>query len=114
MPPAAGARKTGKLRQSAQHDLTVYALAAGAAGVGVLALAQPSTAEIIYTSAHQTIRPNHRFAIDLNHDGITDFTIQNIFRDGGSRSFLSPLEDGGSTRRRRSNRIQRPLSQPRP
>jgi hypothetical protein len=81
MPRAAEARKAVKLRQSVNHDLTVYALAASAAGVGVLALAQPAAAEIVYTSTHQTIRPNHMFAIDLNHDGKIDFTIDNIFRE---------------------------------
>jgi hypothetical protein len=75
------ARKTAKLRPSVNHDLTVYALAASAAGVGALVLAQSAAAEVIYTSAHQTIRPNHIFAIDLNHDGMTDFTIQNRFRE---------------------------------
>jgi hypothetical protein len=79
--PRVAARKTVKLRQSVHHDLTVYALAASAAGVGALALAQPAAAEIIYTSEHQTIRTNHIFAIDLNHDGTTDFTIENRFRE---------------------------------
>jgi hypothetical protein len=81
VPPAAAARKTVKLRPSVHHDLTVYALAASAAGVGVLAIAQSSAAEVIYTSAHQNIRPYHMFAIDLNHDGKTDLAIENIFRE---------------------------------
>jgi len=36
----------------------MYALAASAAGVGALALARPSEAEIVYTPAQVTIRIN--------------------------------------------------------
>lgn len=53
----------------------MYALAAGTAGVGALALAQPSEAEVVYTKVNHTIGRNSHYAIDLNHDGITDFTI---------------------------------------
>jgi hypothetical protein len=49
----------------------MYALAASAAGVGVLALARPAEAKIIYTPANQSIGPITY--LDLNHDGITDF-----------------------------------------
>jgi hypothetical protein len=56
----------------------MYALAASAAGVGVLALAQCAEAKIVYTPLHKVIRPNHRYLIDLNHDGKPDFAIQNI------------------------------------
>ena len=36
----------------------LYALAAGAAGVQLLALAPPAEAEIVYTGAHQAIGRN--------------------------------------------------------
>jgi len=49
----------------------MYALAASAAGVGVLALAQPAEAKIIYTPADESIGPITY--LDLNHDGINDF-----------------------------------------
>jgi hypothetical protein len=55
----------------------MYALAAGAAGVGLLAAAPPAEAKIIYTPAHRVITPKHSFNIDFNHDGITDFRIAN-------------------------------------
>ncbi len=54
----------------------MYTLAATAAGVGVLALAQPSEAEIIYTPANVTIGTNQEYGLDLNNDGIVDFTIK--------------------------------------
>jgi hypothetical protein len=55
--------------------LNAYALAAGAAGVSMLALTLPSEAEIIYTPANQTIGRLGRYELDLNHDGIIDFVI---------------------------------------
>jgi hypothetical protein len=68
------------MSDSLHQKLSLYALAAGAAGVELLAMSRPAVCEVVYTPAHQVIRPNQLFAIDLNHDGITDFTIQNIRR----------------------------------
>src|SRR4029077_2166715 len=78
----AQSRKLVPLSHSLQRDLTLYALAAGAAGVSVLALAQSSEAEVMYTAVHHTISQGQKYALDLNHDGLTDFTIQNLFREG--------------------------------
>jgi hypothetical protein len=69
-------RKPAKLTESTNRQLTMYALAASAAGVGVLALVQPSEAKIVYTPTHKTIRVHQHYNLDLNHDGITDFTLQ--------------------------------------
>jgi hypothetical protein len=55
----------------------MYALAATAAGVGMLALAQPAEAKIIYTPTHRTIKTHDILHLDLNHDRIGDFTISN-------------------------------------
>jgi len=73
-------RKTANLPESVRQQLNGYALAATAAGVGVLALAQPAEARIVYTPVHQVIHKNSYFGIDLNHDGIVDFTIFNSAR----------------------------------
>ena len=70
-------RKTAELPRSLHQQLNMYALAAGAAGVGLLAAAPPADAKIIYTPAHRVITPKHSFNIDFNHDGITDFRIAN-------------------------------------
>jgi hypothetical protein len=72
-------RKTADLTEPVHHQLNMYAIAAGAAGVGVLALAQPVEAKIVYTPAHRVIGPDSSYLLDLNHDGITDFTITNIY-----------------------------------
>jgi hypothetical protein len=72
-------RTPSKLSESLHQRLNSYALAASAAGVGMLALTQPLEAKIVYTKAHQQIAPNTQFNLDLNHDGITDFTIANRY-----------------------------------
>jgi hypothetical protein len=70
-------KNTVNLPSSVHHQANLYALAAAAAGVGILALAEPSEAEIIYTPAHVTIAPNRTLGLDLSNDGTVDFTIQN-------------------------------------
>jgi hypothetical protein len=67
------------LSPALQQRLNSYALAASAAGVGVLAVTQPAAAKIIYTAAHAVITRNHAIALDLNHDGKKDFTFQETF-----------------------------------
>lgn len=73
-------RKTANLSDSVQRQLNKYALAAGAAGVGVLALGQMAEAKIVYTPARTNIAPNHVIPLDLNHDGIVDFAFKDVSR----------------------------------
>lgn len=72
--PESTTRNPTELISKLDRRLLAYAAAAGAAGVSLLALAQPSLAEVVYTPTHQ---PQHdgKMLIDLNNDGITDFTI---------------------------------------
>jgi hypothetical protein len=75
-------RIPSQLSKSLDTKLKHYALAASAAGAGLLA-ASPAEARVIYTAANEAIPYNEApVAIDLNHDGINDFT-------------LSALETGG-------------------
>ena len=53
--------------------MKLYSIAAAAAGVGMLALAQPVTAEVIITKKHIPINAGSPVSIDLNRDGIPDF-----------------------------------------
>jgi hypothetical protein len=64
-------RASVRISDSLHRQLNMYALAASAAGVGVLALAEPAEAKIFYTPAHVQIIGN--VYLDLNHDGINDF-----------------------------------------
>ena len=72
--------------------LNMYTLAASAAGVGMLAMVQPAEGKIIYTPAHKTIRLHQHFNLDLNHDGITDFTLQVKSTQTRGTSRFSTLE----------------------
>src|SRR5689334_6169667 len=73
-----GTRKTFvNLSEPISRQLNMYALAASAAGVGVLALSQASDAKIVYTKTHRVIKLDQHYDIDLNHDGIADFRLSN-------------------------------------
>ncbi len=76
------------------HRLSMYALAASAAGVGIIALAQPGEAKIVYTKANKRIGPNTTLHLDLNHDGITDFDLKDTYSTssaGGAFGALSAV-----------------------
>lgn len=84
-----------KLSDSLQKQLGVYAMAATAAGVGIGALAPPAEAKIVYTPAHEKLSSNE-FALDLNHDGVTDFTLIGQFIYGrGTRCGVFVTAPGG-------------------
>jgi len=70
------------LKSNLERSLLVYAGAAGAAGAGVLALASPADARIVYTPADAKI--GNGISIDPNHDGTVDFTLQILSGENGS------------------------------
>jgi hypothetical protein len=79
---------SSNLSDSIHQQLNMYALAASATGVGILALAQPAEAKIVYTPAHVKFGNNSAIHIDLNHDGINDFTLQDTyFRTTGNNAW---------------------------
>src|ERR1700722_12919299 len=63
------------LSDSLSHRLNSYALLASAAGVGMLALAQPAQAKIVYTKTHQKLLLKNPNFLDLNNDGVIDFSL---------------------------------------
>lgn len=67
-------RSPVKLPESTHHQLNMYALAAGATGMSLLVLAQPSEARIVYTPDHHKLT-HGQLLIDLNHDGVVDFLL---------------------------------------
>jgi len=107
MSPSTGqTRKSVKLSQPLHRDLTRYALAAGAAGVSVLALSSRSEAQIVYTPAHEMIGRNGQILIDLNHDGITDVIIREVSYGGtfpGNELEAAPNTGKGAIRVRFGN-----------
>lgn len=76
------------LPDSLHRQLNMYARAAGAAGVGALALAQGAEAKIVYTPANLKIVQNGGLiTFDLNHDGIADFGLSDKFSSISSKWF---------------------------
>jgi hypothetical protein len=82
------ARVPSQLSGSLHQRLNSYALVASAAGVGVgvLALAPPAGARIIYTAAHVLISSNTYYDLDLNNDGTPEVQLRN--RASSLYSFL--------------------------
>ena len=91
-----GTRKTSaSLPEPIRRQLNMYALAASAAGVGVLALSQASEAKIVYTKTHQVIKLGQHYDLDLNHDGIADFTLSNSYYPPEFFVYVLPRRAGG-------------------
>jgi hypothetical protein len=74
-PPTRHERTGRELPAALERRFASYALAAGAAGVGLLAMAQPAGAQIVYTPTNVTLTRGRLF-IDLNGDGINDFYLE--------------------------------------
>lgn len=68
-------KRPSTLSESLHQRLNSYALAASAAGVGVLALAQPAEARIIYTPKHVVLEKGSHCRIDL--DRVDGFVLSN-------------------------------------
>jgi hypothetical protein len=72
-------RASSNLSDSVHRQLNVYALAASAAGVSLLALTQPAEGKIVYTAANVTLKDGQPFPLDLNRDGKVDFVLLQDF-----------------------------------
>jgi hypothetical protein len=83
---SAAPRREAKLPDFLNGRLTGYALAAGAAGVSVLALVQPAEAEVVVTVVNQIVGRNQHYAMDMTHNGVIEFTIQNSFQGSTLRA----------------------------
>lgn len=66
-------RPTSNFSESVHRQLNMYAVAASAAGVSLLALAPTVEGKIVYTPANVKLRGP--FPLDLNHDGKIDFFL---------------------------------------
>jgi len=101
-------RKLTDLPDSITWQLNMYALAASAAGVGLLSVAKPVDARIVYTPSHTKIPVDNNASVllDLNHDGIADFSFRNLFYTGfGSGGFDASLLVGCALRQGGNSRV---------
>lgn len=102
-------RNASSINPQLNRKLAAYAAAATAAiGAGTFSAAHPAEAEVVYTKTHVGV--NSGTPIDLNRDGITDFTFAVISRGSygavlivaapagnafwGGRSSAAPLSFG--------------------
>jgi len=80
------------LPQKTERHLSAYAVAASAAGVSALALSGTAEAKVVYTPAHVVLQASgfHTYNLDLNHDGIADFSFiaYNEYSMSGQNAFL--------------------------
>src|SRR5271165_638605 len=88
-------RAPASLNHKLDRKLYAYGVAASAAGASILAVAQPSQAEIVFTPTHKMIPIRGSVALDLNGDGITDFTFRNTLSSCGLHA--APPECSGFT-----------------
>jgi hypothetical protein len=73
-------------------SLSAYAVAAAAAGVSLLASTVPANAKIVYTPTNIPIPVNGGWvAVDLNHDGIADFSFSNWYYNWGEHGSVASL-----------------------
>ncbi len=95
-------RATTHLSDSVHQHLNMYTRAATAAGVGIMALASPAQAKVVYTPANIPIAPNAGLVeLDLNNDGINDFGLSNVYK--GTQGNWSRAVTAGPAQQR--NRI---------
>jgi len=101
-------RAVVRLSDELDKHLLAYVAAATAAGVGMLALAQPAEGKVVYTPVHKTVQINHALPIDLNHDGIDDFDVFNLTHNSttpfGDYLKAEPLRSGNQLVAQRTNR----------
>ena len=77
-PQVSKRRPSTQISSKLEKNLAAYMAAAGAAGVGVLAVAQPMQAKVVYTPVTVTIGENSQYLLDLNHDGVNDFSFSHF------------------------------------
>src|ERR1700675_2759367 len=89
--PALSEKET--LSKTVDHRVKLYSIAAAAAGVSMLALAQPAEGEVLITK--QTIPVFGLVYLDINHDGVNDFEFYSYFSFGSANLAVRGILGGG-------------------
>ena len=89
-------RQATKLESGLEKSLSAYASAAVAAGVSLLAMTKSAEVKIVYTPANTSIPVNNKQSVvlDLNHDGIADFSFWNLSYGFSEGQFFGSLNVG--------------------
>ena len=88
-------RVTARLTANLDKHLLAYAAAASAAGVSLMAATPPAEAKIVYTAANITIPANGNVKLDINKDGVADFSLS-FYAYGPRKVPLGAYEDAVS------------------
>jgi hypothetical protein len=70
--------KSSRVTERLNPILDARLIAYMAAGMGVVTMAQSADAKIVYTPANIAIGRNTHVSVDLNNDGLPDFTFSNF------------------------------------
>lgn len=89
-------KQSRELSGSLEQRLASYGLAATAAGAGLLAIAPPAEAQIVFTPAHVLIKPGSSYNLDVNHDGATDFEFTNAVFSPLDSFYVTPFASSPS------------------
>jgi len=97
---SSGTGTVSELSATVNHKLTLYALAASSAGVGMLAMAQPAEARIVYTPVHLVLSRG-ALGLDLNNDGTVDFILLDKYHRNGQTTnsfwlYVNPEHKGNA------------------
>jgi hypothetical protein len=95
------------LPQTIDHRAKLYSLAAAAAGVSLLVLAQPAEATVVITVKNIPVPVLSHVSIDLNHDGVSDFSFylntEFVGRSTSANLRVTPLGGGAVVGKSPSN-----------
>ena len=86
-------------KASADQRMKVYAVAAMAAGVSVLALAQPAESEVVFTKRTIPLPGTVFVSLSMNNDGVDDFTFylsSFVYHSARRALYLKPFAGGGA------------------
>lgn len=91
-------RRRKEVSDSLHRQLNMYALAATAVGYAVLVSPPAAEARIVYTPTHIVLNGGP-LPIDLNHDGVVDFVLQDQLRHTGVNTnsfhlYANPARNG--------------------
>ncbi|MGD0989529.1 MAG: hypothetical protein ABR874_17090 [Candidatus Sulfotelmatobacter sp.] len=91
-------RDATQLTSALEKKLLGYAALAAASGVGILASAPNAEGKVVYTPTHQKLPINTAFSLDVNGDGIPDFSfLASTFLGGARRETYTFNSDAGLT-----------------
>jgi hypothetical protein len=88
-------RSQSRLSRGLERNLSAYTLAAGSAGVALLACVQPADAKIVATKTNIVVPPVGSISFDINNDGQMDFALSQIFEGGCTSTATSARKAHG-------------------